>query len=100
MTSASLSASWCGPCRMEIPELNKLRDEYAPRGVEFVGLTVESPGAESERVMKFAGEFGMTYRVGWADPDVAAALMTRKSIPQTVVVAADGRIVARFVGYS
>jgi len=93
-------ASWCGPCRSEIPELNKLHEEYAPRGVEFVGLTVESPGAASEKVTEFAREYKMAYRVGWADPDVAAALMTRKSIPQTIVVAADGRIVARFVGYS
>ena len=93
-------ASWCGPCRVEIPELNKLHEEYAPRGVGFVGLTTESPGAESERVRAFAREFKMEYRVGWADPDVAAALMTRKAIPQTIIVAADGRIVARFVGYS
>jgi thiol-disulfide isomerase/thioredoxin len=93
-------ASWCGPCRSEIPELNKLREEYAPRGVEFVGLTVESPGAESEKVREFAHQSGMEYRVGWADPDVAAALMNRRAIPQTLVVAADGRIVARFVGYS
>lgn len=93
-------ASWCGPCRVEIPELNKLREEFAPRGVEFVGLTTESPGAESEKVREFARASGMEYRVGWADPDVASALMTRAAIPQTLVVGADGRIVARFVGYS
>jgi thiol-disulfide isomerase/thioredoxin len=93
-------ASWCGPCRAEIPELNRLREEYAPRGVEFVGLTVENPGAASEKVREFASKYEMTYRVGWADPDVAMALMTRNSIPQTIVVGADGRVVARLVGFS
>ena len=93
-------ASWCGPCRAEIPELNKLREELGPRGVEFVGLTTENPGAASEKVREFASTFGMTYRVGWADPDVFAMLVTRAAIPQTLVVAADGRVVARFVGYS
>jgi thiol-disulfide isomerase/thioredoxin len=93
-------ASWCGPCRAEIPELNKLREEFGPRGVEFVGLTTENPGAASEKVREFTSQFQMTYRVGWADPDVFAALITRAAIPQTLVVDADGRIDARFIGYS
>lgn len=93
-------ASWCGPCRAEIPELNKLREEYGPRGVEFVGLTTENPGSASEKVRQFASDYGMEYRVGWADPDVFETLVTRAAIPQTLVVGADGRVVARFVGYS
>ncbi|HEX6185795.1 MAG TPA: TlpA disulfide reductase family protein [Pyrinomonadaceae bacterium] len=93
-------ATWCGPCRLEIPELNKARAEYAARGVEFVGLTTENPQLDAERVRDFAREFKMEYKVGWADAETAGALKMGSAIPQTLVVAADGRIVTRFRGYN
>ncbi len=97
----NLWATWCGPCRREIPELNRLYEEFAGRGVEFVGLTTEDPEADAERVRRFAVEFGMRYKLGWADRETAIALMSgRSSIPQTLVVGPDGSVVAHFRGYS
>ena len=93
-------ATWCGTCRLEIPELNKARAEYAARGVEFIGLSTENPAEDAERVREFAREFKMEYKIGWADVETAVALRSGTAIPQTLVIAPDGRVVIRFRGYS
>ena len=97
----NLWASWCGPCRSEVPEYEKVRKEYAGRGVEFIGLTTEDPRTASDRVNKFVRDFNFGFRLGWADRETARTLMNGKSaIPQTLVIAPDGRIVSHWSGYS
>jgi thiol-disulfide isomerase/thioredoxin len=97
----NLWATWCGPCRMEVPDYEKIRKDYAARAVEFIGLTTEDPRTSSDRVKKFAHDFNFGFRLGWADRDTARELMNGRSvIPQTLVIAADGRIVNHWRGYS
>src|SRR5437667_2000059 len=45
----NLWATWCGPCRREIPELVKLHKEFHSRGVEMIGLSTEDPNASAEK---------------------------------------------------
>ncbi|HZT57964.1 MAG TPA: TlpA disulfide reductase family protein [Pyrinomonadaceae bacterium] len=97
----NLWATWCGPCRMEIPEYERVRRDYAARGVEFIGLTPEDPRTESDRVRQFARELKFGFRLGWADRETALALMNgRDVIPQTYVIAADGQVVRHWRGYA
>ncbi len=101
-----LWATWCGPCRLEIPELVALHNDYKTRGVEVLGLTVEGLNAEEKArketaVRRFADEFKINYTVGWAEEGLARAfLLPTGSIPQTYVIGRDGRVVRRFTGYS
>jgi len=96
----NLWATWCGPCRMETPELVKLHKEYQSRGVEMIGLSTEDPEASAQSVSDFIREYKVDYQIGWAKPEVAQTLMQgRGSIPQSFVIARDGRIVRRFIGF-
>jgi thiol-disulfide isomerase/thioredoxin len=97
----NLWATWCGPCRREIPELVKLHKEFQSRGVEIVGLSTENPDASAEKVRKFIQDFQIDYRIGWAPAEVAVPLMQgHEAIPQIFVISRDGRILKRFVGFS
>lgn len=97
----NLWATWCGPCRAEVPDYEKVRKEYAGKPVEFIGLTTEDPRVASEKVKQFARDFNFGFRLGWADREMARALMNgRNIIPQTIVVSGDGHIISHWNGYA
>lgn len=99
----NLWATWCGPCRVEIPELIKLSDEYRSRGVEMIGLTNEDPVADEALVKDFVAKQKITYRVGWGDRNLETSLMQgdiKNVIPQSFVIAGDGRVVAHLTGFN
>lgn len=96
-----LWATWCGPCRLEVPHLVDLQNEYGAKGVEVIGLTTEDPMEDEEKVRDFAKEFKINYKLGWSPREVSLALMNgNSSIPQTFVIAPGGRIVTKFRGFS
>lgn len=97
----NLWATWCGPCRMEIPELVKLYKEFRSKGLEVVGLSTENPDASIEGVKRFVQDYDVSYRIGWSPPEVSIALMQgREAIPQSFVISRSGRVIRRFVGYN
>lgn len=96
----NLWATWCGPCRREVPDYEKVRKEFAGKAVEFIGLSTEDPGASYNKVKQFARDFNFGFRLGWADRETARVLMNgRSSIPQTLVIAANGHVVSHWNGY-
>ena len=97
----NLWATWCGPCRLETPELVKLHKEFRAQGLEVVGLSTEDPADSADSVREFVHNYNVDYRVGWSGPQVAIALMQgRDAIPQSFVISRSGKIVKRFIGFS
>jgi thiol-disulfide isomerase/thioredoxin len=91
-------ATWCAPCRREIPLLQALQTEWAGRGTTVVGIAVD----HRDPVLEFAARFKMTYPllIGEQDAlDAAAALGVDSPVfPFTVFTDRHGDIVALFVG--
>jgi thiol-disulfide isomerase/thioredoxin len=91
-------ATWCAPCKAEMPELVKVYGAYHSRGVEFVGAANE-PRSEKAKVRTFMDEMQMTFPV-WleASEDHMKALGVGPELPATVIVDSHGRVAARIAG--
>jgi thiol-disulfide isomerase/thioredoxin len=91
-------ATWCAPCREEIPMFVKLQEKYGERGLQFVGIAIDQPA----KVRPFASEFAMNFPVliGAADAiELTRSLGNKASVlPFTVVLTRDGRIAATETG--
>jgi len=99
-------ATWCGPCRMEMPELIKMSNEYKSRGLIVLGLTTsynEQQGGQ-EGVKAYVKEHNVPYPIIWDDGTLAIPLVQavqgRSVIPQSFVISRDGKIVKHFSGFN
>jgi thiol-disulfide isomerase/thioredoxin len=98
-------ATWCGPCRAEMPDLVKLNNEYKSRGLVVLGLaTTYNEQNEVSHVKDFVRSQKVDYKIVWDDGTFAGPLVNsvngRNVIPQSFVISRDGRIVKHFSGYS
>lgn len=83
-------ATWCPPCKEEMPEFSRLNAKYAPNGVQFVGISIDS----AEKVQAFQKETPVTYPllISTLDTlDLSSDLGNRaKALPFTIVLRPDG----------
>lgn len=82
-------ATWCPPCRVEIPELVKLRNAFPEDRLFMLGLSVDE---EPAPVVPFVESMGIDYPVYMADPDVSG-LFAVSSIPHNVFYSPDGQVI-------
>src|SRR5690349_3877180 len=90
-------ATWCGPCKYEIPMFVDLQQKYGARGVNFLGISIDD---EAEALKPFVDEHKMNYPVlvGLGHEDIQDAYGPLMGVPVTVVVGRDGNICTRHFG--
>jgi thiol-disulfide isomerase/thioredoxin len=101
----NLWATWCGPCRMEMPDLVKLNNEYKSRGLVVLGVaTTYNERDNLAGVKEFVKAQKVDYKVLWDDGALAEPLKQtvngRNNIPQSFVISRDGKITRHFIGFN
>lgn len=93
----NLWATWCAPCRKEMPALDRLQKELGGADFEVVALAVDRAGVEGAK--KFLNETGAESLAAYADPSArAGTLLKVLGMPTTLLIGRDGREVGRLVG--
>jgi len=87
-------ATWCPPCRVEIPELIKLQEQHRER-LQVIGISEDE---DPEQVREFVKTTGINYPVVMATPELIAAYGGVAALPTTFVVDTEGRVVQRHLG--
>jgi peroxiredoxin len=90
-------ATWCAPCRIEIPHFVELQKQYADKGFTVIGISLgdQGPGA----VKKFVKQLAVDYPIVIGDEKVTEAYGRIDAIPATFVIDRQGRIVDEHLGY-
>jgi cytochrome c biogenesis protein CcmG, thiol:disulfide interchange protein DsbE len=90
-------ATWCAPCRIEMPSIEALHERYGPKGLRVVGVSIDEPGNE-KGIRAFRDEFHLTFEVLY-DPDrtITRAYQTTGA-PQTFLIGRDGVIRKEVIG--
>ena len=88
-------ATWCWPCREEMPGLSRLARELGPQGLAVVGVSIDK--GSRDRVRKFVDEMKVPYPVAFPDP-LSQMEWGLEGVPTTILVDRHGRVAKSYVG--
>ena len=83
-------ATWCPPCRKEVPDLVKLQRDYGSRGLQVIGVTY--PPQTLAEVRRFVSQAKMNYPVALGTKETKSLFTDSETLPITIVIGTDGRI--------
>src|SRR5690606_35100744 len=90
-------ATWCPPCRKEMPDLQKLHEEFDHAGLRVVGVSIDAAGAD-EMVREFLEDYGITYTILRDPADRITSLFPAPGVPNTILIDAEGKVAWRRLG--
>lgn len=95
----NLWATWCGPCRGEMPHLVEMQETYGDKGFEVIGLDIDPEPVEE--INDFAKTMKLNYQLGWAERDLVGEfyrISKFNGIPQSFLIDRENRLRGVFMG--
>ncbi len=89
-------ATYCGPCKIEMPWFVELQNEYGPQGFQIIGVAMDD--ASTEDIAKFAKEMGVNYPILLGKESVGVSYGGVNALPTTFFLDRDGKLIAREFG--
>jgi thiol-disulfide isomerase/thioredoxin len=90
-------ATWCPPCRAEMPAIESLHREFGPRGLRVVAVSVDDKGTE-KLIEKFVRDFGLSFEILHDAPGEIQRRYQTTGVPETFVLGRDGVIRKKVIG--
>jgi cytochrome c biogenesis protein CcmG, thiol:disulfide interchange protein DsbE len=84
-------ATWCLPCRVEMPSIEALNKDYGPKGLKIVAVSIDDPGTDST-IRSFAKQYGLTFEILHDPQGKITEAYDISGYPETFIVGKDGVI--------
>jgi cytochrome c biogenesis protein CcmG/thiol:disulfide interchange protein DsbE len=99
LTLVNFWATWCGPCKMETPDMVEVQTELRTKGVKFLGISADTGPSANEDVKEFINHFQLPYPVIIdRDEEIQSAFGNVRAYPTTFLVNKEGKIVSQWIG--
>ena len=90
-------ATWCGPCKDELPSLQRLYSEYGPKGLKLVAVSIDDFVSE-DSIRKFANNYGISFEVLHDSTHAIERVYQTTGYPETFVIGPEGTIRKKWIG--
>ncbi len=90
-------ATWCAPCKIEMPSIEELQNTLGPKGLKIVAVSIDQPGDEP-KIEQFVREMGLTFEILHDSTSAIRTLYRTTGVPETFVIARDGSIRKKWIG--
>ncbi len=92
-------ATWCGPCREEMPRIERLRQEFGPQGLAVVAVSIDNPGM-ADAIREFRKEMALSFEILYDESGKIRDDYQTSGVPETFLIDKQGVVRRRLIGAS